>query len=196
MKKHLGLVLAPMFVVLGAFAATAEGQTLAEAAKREAERRAKLQQTPVKTYTAADVEVRPGSAARVETVPAPVAAPSAAAAGEPKPAAGADPKGAKADPPKVRDKRDEDHWRERANVIRDRLNKLRADTAAIEGHVAELQLALESASGAKATALSSELQQATKDLTRFQRDTRLIEQEWTNFEDRARAARVPLSWIR
>lgn len=190
MKKHLALVLASLFVVCGAVA-TAEAQTLAEAAKREAERRAKLQ-GPVKTYTAADVEVRPGSAARVETIPAPAAA---AAAAEAKPSGEAGAK-AKAEPPKVRDKRDEDHWRERAKVIRDRLDRLRADSAAIEGRVAELQLALESASGAKATALNSELQQASKDLTRYQRDTRLIEQEWTNFEDRARAAKIPLSWIR
>lgn len=193
MKKHLALVLAPLFVVIGGLAATAEGQTLAEAAKREAERRAKLQQVPVKTYTSADVEVRPGTAARVETIPAPL---PAAETTEAKPAGAADPKAAKVEPPKVREKRDEDHWRERAKVIRDRLNRLRADAAAIEGRVAELQLALESASGAKATALNGELQQAAKDLTRYQRDLRLIDQEWNNFEDRARAAKIPLSWIR
>jgi hypothetical protein len=196
MKKHLALVLATVFLVLGAVAAPAEGQTLAEAAKREAERRAKLQQLPIKTYTSADVEVRPGTPARVETIPAPAAASNAAGATEAKPGTATDAKAAKAEPPKVREKRDEDHWRERAGVIRDRLNGLRANVEGIDARLAELRLELESASGARATALNGEIQQAAKDLTRFQRDLRLIEQEWTNFEDRARAAKIPLSWIR
>ena len=184
-------VIVTSVVLLGSVALPAQGQTLAEAAKREAERRAKLQQVPVKTYTSADVEVRPGSGpgrGKVETIPA---EPEPAEAKPAVPVAGA-----KAEGPKVRLKRDEDHWRERANVIRDRLNKLRADAAAIEGRIAELRVELESASGAKATAISAEIQEATKDLTRFQRDVRLIDGEWAAFEARARDAKIPMAWIR
>lgn len=195
MKKHVHLVLTSMMLIAGGVWPV-EGQTLAEAARREAERRSRLQ-GPVKTYTSADVDVRSGAGtgpSKVETIPAPPA--------DGKPAAAtpvltdADAKTPKGDPAKVREKRDEEHWRERAKVIRDRLDRLRADAAAVEGRVAELRLALESAPGANVNALNNELQDALKELTGLQRDVRLIEQDWSMFEERARVAKIPLSWIR
>lgn len=195
MKKHVHLVLTSMMLI-AAGAWPVEGQTLADAARREAERRSKLQ-GPVKVYTSADVEVRPGAGtgpSKVETIPA--------APLEAKPGAAATPVLTDADakkeaePVKAREKRDEEHWRERAKVIRDRLDGLRADAAAVEGRIAELRLELESASGAKVGALNNELEDALKELTGLQRDVRLIEQDWATFEERARVAKIPLSWIR
>ena len=193
--KKLRVALASL-VTLAAFAAPLEGQTLGDAARREAERRSKLQ-GPVMVYTSADVEVRPGSPAalpgELETIAAPAAEAGPAAAA----AAPGDPKSQKAaEVVKGREKRDEEHWRERAKVLRDRLARLRADVAGVEERVAQLRLELGSASGAKAEALNSELLEASKDLLGFQRDVRLIEQEWATFEERARVAKIPLSWIR
>ena len=195
MKKQVHVVLTSIMLIAAAVWPV-EGQTLADAARREAERRSKLQ-GPVKVYTTADVEVRPGAGTgppRVETIPA---APAEARPGAPAAPVLTDADAKKeAEPIKAREKRDEEHWRERAKVIRTRLDRLRADAAAVEGRVAELRLALESASGANVNALNSELQDALKEFTGLQRDVRLIEQEWATFEERARVAKIPLSWIR
>ena len=82
MKTLVHLALTSMMLI-AAGVRPVEGQTLAEAARREAERRSKLQ-GPVKVYTSADVEVRPGAGtgpSRVETIPAaPVEARPGAAA--------------------------------------------------------------------------------------------------------------------
>ena len=99
------------------------------------------------------------------------------------------------DAPKAREKRDEEHWRERTKLIRERLNRLRADVAAIEGRVAGLRTELESAPAPRATVLAQELRQASGDLTRFRMELRHIEQEWTTFEERARQAQIPSNWL-
>lgn len=193
MKKNFGIVLMSLAVL--AAAARAEGQSLGDAARREAERRSKLN-APTKVYTTADLDAIPARG----TVPASAitaATVLAAASDAAAPAAtSADAKDKQAEPAKVRVKRDEEHWRERAKVIRDRLERLKSDAAAIEGRIGTVRLELESASGSKAAALSTELEQATPVLTRIQNELRLIEDEWKKFEERARVAKIPEAWIR
>ena len=197
MKNRLAFLVL-LTALLAGFTATAEGQGLGDAAKREAERRAKLKDAAKVLTNDDDKTERP--APHVKTA-APAAhpdtpVPPAAAAAKPAADEKAAAEGDAADKPTVRDKRPEDHWRERAKVIRDRLDRLRADAAAIEGRVAQLQTELQSATGPRAAALASEIEQSNKELARFRADERLIDEEWTKFEERARAAKIPQAWIR
>jgi hypothetical protein len=181
-----------------AIAAPAAGQSLADAARREAQRRSQVK-APTKIYTNADLDGAPFLRGMPVTLAPPDRAPAAAeapadaqaeAAGTPEPPAAP---GAAAE---VRVKRDEEHWRERAGVIRGRLNRLQSDAVAMEGRVAALQTQLDSAEPAQAAALNSELQETTQALARVKRDLGLIQDEWRQFEDRAREAKIPPGWIR
>ena len=194
MKNRCALLMS--VALFTAFAAPAAAQSLGDAARLEAERRAKLKEQG-KVITTEDVKSdRPA--------PAPAAAGStpAGAAAE-KPAAEKDPKAATADKEDeaaavrkmIRDKRPEEHWRARAKAIRDRLDGLRANAAAVEGRIDGLRTQLQSASGGQAAALASEIEQSTKELERFRREYAFIEEEWTRFEARAREAKIPASWI-
>ena len=189
-------------VALGA--ASSEGQTLGQAAQTEAARRARQKETG-KVITNDDLKLLAPARATPDAKGVNPVAPADAAAAVPS-AADAKPAEKPETPPaateqqpepvKARLKRDEEHWRERAKVIRDRLDRLRADAMAIESRIASLQLELQSATPETAPALTSEIDQATKDLARFNKELRLIEGEWRAFEDRAREARIPQTWIR
>ena len=195
MKNCLLWSLTVSAVLLGV-AAPAGAQSLAEAARREAERRSTLT-GPVKVYTSADLEgavFKRGIPVDLASLKPASAVESTQAAPSPKPSP--DAKGAQAEAPKVRDKRPEEHWRERAKLITDRLNRLRSDAAAVEGRVASLRLELDSAPPSQAAALANELNQAEQDLARFRVEIRLIQDEWTAFEEKARQAKIPLDWIR
>jgi hypothetical protein len=195
------------FVMLGAlvagFAATAEGQSLGDAARLEAERRAKLKEQG-KVITTDDVKsdrpspdpkaVSPAGAAAKPVADDKADATKADAAKQDAAAGKTAETGAK--PAVSRQPRDEEHWRERAKVISDRLNRLRSNAAAVEGRITTLQSELQSASAAQAPAIAAEIESSTKDLARFRHELGLIEGEWTKFEERARAANVPQGWIR
>src|SRR5687768_13244467 len=72
LMKNTGLVLTSL-VLLAAFAVPVQGQSLADAARREAERRARLKE-PAKVFTNADVDALPARAtgpatpAKIETL--------------------------------------------------------------------------------------------------------------------------------
>lgn len=200
--KHTRLLLTS-FVLLAAFAAPAHAQTLGDAAKREAERRARLKETP-KVITNADLDALPARggaapAARPDAVlpslgaEAPVDAADAAATA----AATVTPsEGEPQAQPTVRVKRDEEHWRERAQVIRERLTRLQSDAAALDGRVKSLNAEIDAGSGSEKTALAADLREASAALARVQEELRLIQGEWRAFEDRAAQAKVPPAWIR
>lgn len=188
------------FLLLGAVAAPAHGQTLADAARREAERRARLKD-PIKVITNADIDAVPSRGGATAAAPALPGALLAAAA-EASQAATATPAAtpAPAVEPRadatVREKRDEQHWRERAQVIRERLNRLQSDAAALEGRVKGLTVEIDAASGSARAALADDLRQASEMLTRVQGELRLIQGEWRQFEDRAVQEKIPSAWIR
>lgn len=197
MKNYSGFLL--IGVLLAGFAAPVEAQTLGEAAKLEAERRSKLKE-PVKVITSADIEGASflrGVSVRVDDLkPAAATAVLSAAPEKPADAAPQTAEGQQGPNPLVREKRDEDHWRERAKVIRDRLDRLRSDSAALEARITVLRTDLQSASGSQASALTNEIDDATKSLTRYQYELGLINEEWAKFEERARQAKIPVTWIR
>ena len=183
--------------LFGACAGIAQAQTLGEAAKREAERRARIKETP-KVFTNADLEALPSrgaapAAARPDVVLPPVAAePSVTEPAAP----AATTEGAAAALPAPRVRRDEQHWRERAKVIRDRLTRLQSDAAALDGRVKALNVEIDAASASERTALAGELTQTSAALARVQEELRLIQGEWRAFENRAAEAKVPPAWIR
>ena len=194
MSKRLALVL--MWGIL--LAAPASAQTLGETARREAARRGDVKE-PVKVYTNADLAALPQRRVPAATALAESSLkPSDTAASvEPAPSAEPqEPREAQAALPQIRDKRPEDHWRERARVIRTRLDRLRADATAVEGRVDALRAQLATVPASRVAALEKEIQQASADLDRFRGEIVLIEGEWTAFEQRARQAKIPLDWIR
>ena len=192
-------------VLLAAFAAPLQAQTLAQAAKREAERRAKLTE-PVKVITNADLDALPARGGAAPAVPVrldAVLAPQGAVAAEAAAEAAGPPEAAMlasdAESPvqaTVREKRDEQHWRERATLLRDRLSRLQSDASALEGRVEGLRAAISAASGSQRAVLSDQLQRTEETLTHVQGELRLIQGEWRQFEDRATQAKIPLDWIR
>lgn len=198
MRKHSRFLL--IAALLAGVAVPAEAQSLGEAARLEAERRAKLKE-PVKVITNEDLEGASflrGVSVRIDALKPAAAATGVLSAAPEKPAEAA-PQTADASQgrnPLVREKRDEDHWRERAKVIRDRLDRLRADSTALEGRITLLQTELQSAEGSRATVLTNEIEEATKSLTRYQYELGLITEEWDKFEERARQANIPVTWIR
>ena len=197
MMKSFGYLVLTMGLVACAVTPVA-GQSLAEIARKEAERRSKLPSSaPV--YTNADVKPDP---AGNSTAPAPLAAKPVAEAtnDSAKPVAAEAsaevPSGSEAGvlvQPRV--KRDEQHWRERASLIRTRRDGLRADTAGLQTRIGTLTTEAASASGAEAIAVREQLRQASQDLTRFETELRHMEQEWTNLLERARQEKVPPHWL-
>ena len=187
-------------VLLAAFAAPVQAQTLAEAAKREAERRAKLTE-PVKVITNADLEAlpsrggaAPATPARPEAVLPPPGA--AAPATEIDEAAAPEPDAQAPAAATARLKRDEQHWRERAQLLRERLDRLQSDAAALQSRVQVLNADIDAASGSERTALAGELRLVSASLVQAQEKLRLMQGEWRQFEARAAQAKIPPAWIR
>lgn len=192
-----------LLACVGAVAAPAHAQTLGDAAKREAERRARLTESK-KVITNADLDALPSragapSAVRPDAV-LPPAAPDAADAPPPEgdaAATAASPSGAEPPAPvAARVKRDEQHWRERAQVIRERLTRLQSDAAGLQGRVKTLNMDIDAASGAERTALGADLRETAGALARVEEELRQIQGEWRAFEDRAAQAKIPPAWIR
>lgn len=185
-------------VMLAAVAVPLQAQTLGEAARLEAERRARLKEA-TKVFTNADLDALPSRGGATPVAPARPDAVLAPAGAE---AAGAAPKATPADEaeapvqPTVREKRDEEHWRERAQVIRDRLNRLQSDAVALEGRVDGLRAEIDAAPASQKAMLTGDLQQTSAALTRVQVELGLIQDEWRKFEDRAVQAKIPPDWIR
>lgn len=192
--KTIGLALTSLLLI-GAFAAPSHGQSLGEAARREAERRARINGT-AKVITNADLLALPARGAAAPAVPTAPATileprdavettPAASAPDAPQPAA-----------PAVREKRDEQYWRGRAQVIRDRLNRLQSDAVALEGRRDVLRTEVDTASASQKSVLTEELRRIESRLSRVEDEVRLIQNEWRMLEEGAVQDKVPLAWIR
>jgi hypothetical protein len=157
-------------------------QSLAEIARKEAERR-KAIKTPGRVYTNADLKRYPEA-----EKPSP-AAPEAAQAETPVPAPPAEPVEA--------ERRDEAYWRERITRARDELSRSGMFAEALQSRINALttdfvnrddpyQRALVAADRQKALA---ELERVTSEIQRFKEQIAGIEEE-------ARKAGVPAGWLR
>lgn len=176
--------------VAGVFAlsAAAYGQSLADVARQEEERRKALNTPTSRVYTNRDLSEAP---------PAP---PSAATAAKPDAvdakkeavkAGTGDATAATAEAPKAEANkyRDEKHWRDRALSYRTRLTKLRADVEAIQARVESLR------AGGQTPGLLADLRLAEQDLTRFKNQLASIQKEWSQIEQKAREDKIPGTWL-
>ena len=192
--KKTGLALTSLLLI-GAFAAPSHGQSLGEAARREAERRARIDAT-TKVITNADLLALPARGAAAPAVPTPPATilepleavdvPLAApAADAPLPPV-----------PDARQKRGEQYWRARAQVIRDRLTRLQSDAVALEGRRDVLRAKVDTASASQKSILTEELRRIASRLSGVEDELRLMQNEWRMMEAGALQDKVPLAWIR
>ena len=172
------------------------GQSLADVARKEEERRKTLA-GGAKVYTNHDLAPVPGGG---PSLPLPIPGDDGGSQADEteqavKPAS--DTSAAQtSEPLKPREKRPEAYWRERSALIRGRLEQLRGDAAAIEGRMKMLRGELASATPEQAAQLNADLQQAGESLERFQTERRHIEAEWAAFQAAAHQTGVPAAWLR
>lgn len=176
--------------------APAAAQSLADVARKEAERR-QATQAPTRTYTNGSLTPdfttppQPAPAAPGEGVQtgAEGKAESALAADAPGAAPGADQEGVtprdEQEPQPSHDK-GEDFWRARANRIRARLNQQNAEIAALQKQVSSFPPG----------SASPEHSIAVRALSKAQDDLVSLNDEWLRFERQARERNVPDAWIR
>ena len=193
MTRHLvirSLLPAAAVVVVLGHATDASAQSLADVARREAERRQQV--TSGKVYTDGDL----GPADAAAPPPQAPALPSPASSGE---TSGAQPSSSQPPPGnnpgresvivQGREKRDEQYWRKLMKDLRGRLDRANANVAAQEARLAEID------GGEQTPTRMSEREAVTESLTRAQRDARSLSEELTRFRTRAQMEKVPAEWL-
>jgi len=168
-----------------ALSAAAYGQSLADVARQEEERRKALNTPTSRVYTNRDLSEAPPSAATAAKPDAVDAKKEAVKTGT------GDATAATAEAPKAEANkyRDEKHWRDRALSYRTRLTKLRADVEAIQARVESLR------AGGQTPGLLADLRLAEQDLTRFKNQLASIQKEWSQIEQKAREDKIPGTWL-
>ena len=178
-------------VLLAGHATAGSAQSLADVARREAERRQQV--TSGKVYTDGDLAPVDGATPPPQT---PIQ-PSPTSDGE---TPDTQPSSSQAPPGnnpgkepvmvKAREKRDEQYWRKLMKDLRARVEKANASVAAQEARLAEID------GGEQTPTRVREREIVTESLTRAQRDARSLTDELTRFITRAQIAKVPDEWIR
>ena len=187
-----GLRAAVAVVLLAGHATSGAAQSLADVARREAERR---QQVPSgRVYTDGDLEpVDTASTPGPQTSAAPPS-PSGGETADTQPATSQAPPvdnlGKEPVIVKGREKRDEQYWRKLMKDLRARVERANANVAAQEARLAEID------GGEQTPTRVRERDVVTESLTRAQRDARSLTEELARFTTRARMAKVPDEWIR
>ena len=188
---------AAIAVVLTAVTSDAWAQSLAEIARIEAERRAKVT-SPGKVYTNADLTpdfTKPlpspdqaNTSPETPAAPEPMAPTAAAIEPEaPRPAAeqlGVTPRAQQE--PQPADDRDEMYWRNQAQLIRSRLASQNAQIDQLRARENAFDPGVDSAEKAL---VQQTLQKAVANLA-------FLNDEWLRFERSARERKVPEHWIR
>lgn len=199
MNDHALTRTAAAAVLFAVLTGGVRAQSLAEVARIEAERRAKVT-APGKVYTNADLIpdfTKPApaadqAAATPETLAAADAGAAAASAATAQPEAakpGAEPTGVTPrdqQEPQPADDRDETYWRNQAQLIHARLASRNAQIEQLRAREASFAPGVESA---EKTLVQQTLQKAVADLA-------FLNDEWLRFERSARERKVPEHWIR
>ena len=167
------------------FPAPTNAQSLAEVARREADRREKVGETS-KVYTDHSLKPAPPEAPRATPVSVTPELPAAKATEKPQEAAS---KAADLAAASHFDDRDEAFWRHRATTVRSALEAARADLAALDTR-------FDSLSGAKGGAETRERDVVTAGQKRARANISSLEGEWGRLEKAAQDAKVPITWIR
>jgi hypothetical protein len=187
-------ILAWSLVGLIAGGTVAYGQSLADVARKEGERR-KAIKTPAHVFTIQDVQKASGAdpTAPVAAPPAATPAPAASGASAPGAAAAAPPEPSEAEPPA----QDEAYWRGRFASAREKLERSTAYIDALKTQYSVLAnrfIALSDA--AERGAVFAEMQKAEAEINRLQEEVSQQTQELADLEEQARRAGVPAGWIR
>jgi hypothetical protein len=167
--------------------------SLADAARREAVRRALMAPSSA-LYTNDDLPpLRPSDVPTAAAAPTPTPA-DASSAAQPPVVAGS-PAAAAVDPFPVRD--DEAAWRARTAELHDALDKDRQRQGALQSRVAALQRDVISRDDpAQRAALAQELAKALAELDRLAGSVQTKQAAIENFLDEARRRSVPPGWLR
>jgi hypothetical protein len=179
-------------VLLASFGlpAALRAQSLAAVAQREAERR--KQTVGGKKYTNEELLPAPAPAAVDAAQPAATASADAAtpspdsASSDSAAAAG----GTTAPAPPKAPPLSEAEWRAMARERRERIQRFRGDITALEGRLAQVEQKAEASPEAR-----SERQALAEPLANLRGELAKWEAEFSRFEQRARAAKIPPEWI-
>lgn len=183
-----------VFLAAVVTATAAFGQTLAEVARKEDERR-KAIATPARVYTNNELRAD-ASAARPASVPAPGTTTEAA----PAPAGVASPGGAGASAaakPTEDPKKNEAHWRQRMQQARDAMQRAEVVVAALQSRIDALSADFVNRDDpAQRARIATDRDTAIQELERLKKEMQQFAKATTGIQDEARRAGVPPGWVR
>ena len=172
--------------------AAAQQTSLAEVARKEAERRKGLKETQ-KVITAKDL---PESARKPAAAPAPAAGGEGAAAA-PAPAAPASGASPQATAPAAGEQKDEKSWRTRMAGAQESLRRNEAFAEALQTRINALSLDLDNRDDRVQRAkIGEDRAKAMEELARVQSDIEQSKKQIADIEEDARKAGVPPGWLR
>jgi len=173
----------------------AYGQSLADIARKEEERR-KAVKTPAKVYTVRDVWRVVGGDPAAVLAPPPAVDVSPSAPAQP-PDAPSTPPPAAAPPPAQSDVKDEAYWRRVVGEARSRLERSALVVGTLRSQYEALAYRFASLSDASQRALVVvEMEKLQTEIDRLQREVSQQTQDLAGLEEQARRAGVPPGWIR
>lgn len=175
----------------------AQQQSLADVARREAERR-KTVTTPGKVYTNDDVQ-RPGPTGITAAAPATAKTAGVGAAGSPTPATPAPAVGAAARASDTGNDavRDEGWWRKQMSELTDQLNRSKLFGDALQSRINALWADFTARDDpAQRTLIEKNRLDALAELERVKKEIAQFEESISELEETARKANVPPGWLR
>jgi hypothetical protein len=179
--------------LLAAATSWAQQPSLAEVARREAERRKKVA-APTKVYTNDDVKKGLPLTTAAATTAKPGDAP---APGSQAPAADGQKPASKPEAPPEEGARDEAWWRQRMTELRDQLNRSRLFADALQSRINALWADFTARDDpAQRAVIERDRSEAMAELERVKTEIERHEQAITDLEDEARKAGVPPGWLR
>ena len=181
------------------WAIPAQAQSLADVARREAERRKAIKSESTRVFTNEDLRPVPGSTSVTpKGAPPPATATDALGPGD---VGVADELDSTRDeqqvPVKAREKRDEQYWRGRTADYDQRLSRMRDDIAAMQGRLSTINAKLDAARGDTARrVLQRERAEVTSVLSGFQQNLGFLHSEYNHHKERAASKDIEPDWVR
>jgi hypothetical protein len=195
--KKTPFVFAAVACLISALPASAQSP-LADAARREAERRQAVRAASPQTYTNDDLAKLPARATLI-TAPATVVTTVGVAGSSGEPAAGITPKpaGAPAADAAPAGARDEKYWRDRITTARSNLSRAEIFAESLQSRINALSSDLVNRDDpAQRAQLAEQRQVALDELTRVKGEIVAFRTQIADIEDEARRLNVPPGWLR
>lgn len=184
---------------LGMMVVPAAGQTLADVARQEAERRKTIESG--RTFTSGDLRQERPAPERARVAPAETPPPASAGSGA-APSAAAETRDAESSaekevPVKAREKRDEQYWRTRTADYDTRLTRIRNDIAAMQGRLDTIAEKLDAVrTSTERRLLQRERAEVTSVLAEFRQNLGFLESEYDGYRQWAASKDVELDRVR